>query len=78
MKEVLSLQLRVVHVDYGVRSISAEEADFVMVKPALAYMDVISLLRRKLTVPIVAYNVSGEYSMVKAAAQKMVGISIHC
>jgi len=47
-----------------------EEADMVMVKPALAYMDVISLLRRELTVPIVAYNVSGEYSMVKAAAEK--------
>lgn len=47
-----------------------EEADFVMVKPALAYLDVISLLRRELTVPIVAYNVSGEYSMVKAAVAK--------
>lgn len=45
-----------------------EKADFVMVKPALAYLDVVSLLRRELTVPIVAYNVSGEYSMVKAAA----------
>jgi len=48
----------------------AEEADFVMVKPALAYLDVVSLLRRKLDLPIVAYNVSGEYSMVKAAAEK--------
>jgi porphobilinogen synthase len=48
----------------------AEGADFVMVKPALAYLDVISLLRRELTVPIVAYNVSGEYAMVKAAAEK--------
>jgi len=47
-----------------------EEADFVMVKPALAYLDVVSLLRRELTVPIVAYNVSGEYSMVKAAVEK--------
>lgn len=47
-----------------------EEADFVMVKPALAYLDVVSLLRRELTVPIVAYSVSGEYSMVKAAAEK--------
>lgn len=46
-----------------------EGADFVMVKPALAYLDVIALLRRKLNVPIVAYNVSGEYAMVKAAAQ---------
>ncbi|MDZ4241780.1 MAG: porphobilinogen synthase, partial [Candidatus Omnitrophota bacterium] len=47
----------------------AEGADIVMVKPALAYLDVISLLRRKLTVPIAAYHVSGEYSMIKAAAK---------
>lgn len=48
----------------------AEGADMVMVKPALAYLDIVALLRRELTVPIVAYNVSGEYSLVKAAAQK--------
>ena len=47
-----------------------EGADMVMVKPALVYLDIVSQLRRKLTVPIVAYNVSGEYAMVKAAAQK--------
>ena len=47
-----------------------EGADMVMVKPALAYLDVVSLLRRELDVPIAAYNVSGEYSMIKAAAQK--------
>ncbi len=47
-----------------------EGADMVMVKPALAYLDIVSRLRRELTVPIVAYNVSGEYSMVKAASQK--------
>jgi porphobilinogen synthase len=47
-----------------------EEADLVMVKPALAYLDVVSLLKRELSVPIVAYNVSGEYVMVKAAAEK--------
>lgn len=46
-----------------------EGADIVMVKPALAYLDVISLLKKELTVPIAAYNVSGEYSMIKAAAQ---------
>lgn len=46
----------------------AEGADIVMVKPALAYLDVVSLLRQKLTVPVAAYNVSGEYAMVKAAA----------
>lgn len=47
-----------------------EGADIVMVKPALAYLDVISLLRKELTVPIAAYSVSGEYSLIKAAAQK--------
>ena len=46
-----------------------EGADMVMVKPALAYLDIIALLRQELTVPVVAYNVSGEYSMIKAAAQ---------
>ena len=48
----------------------AEGADIVMVKPALAYLDIVALLRRELTVPVVAYNVSGEYSMIKAAAAK--------
>jgi len=47
-----------------------EGADMVMVKPVLAYLDIVSSLRRELNVPIVGYNVSGEYSMVKAAAQK--------
>lgn len=47
-----------------------EGADIVMVKPALAYLDVVSLLRRSLDVPVAAYNVSGEYSMVKAAAER--------
>jgi porphobilinogen synthase len=45
-----------------------EGADFLMVKPALAYMDVIWLLKESFDLPVVAYNVSGEYSMVKAAA----------
>ena len=40
-----------------------------MVKPALAYLDVIRLLKDNTNLPIAAYNVSGEYSMVKAAAQ---------
>lgn len=48
----------------------AEGADMVMVKPALAYLDIVRLLRQNLNVPIVAYNVSGEYSMVKAASHK--------
>jgi porphobilinogen synthase len=45
-----------------------EGADFLMVKPALAYLDIISLLRENTNLPIAAYNVSGEYAMVKAAA----------
>ncbi len=48
----------------------AEGADIVMVKPALAYLDVIRQVREHCNLPIAAYNVSGEYSMVKAAAQK--------
>ncbi len=47
-----------------------EGADFLMVKPALAYLDVIKLLYDNFEAPIAAYNVSGEYAMVKAAAQK--------
>jgi len=46
-----------------------EGADIVMVKPALAYLDIIHLAKSRFTVPIAAYNVSGEYAMVKAAAQ---------
>ena len=45
-----------------------EGADYLMVKPALAYLDVIRLLKDNYDLPIVAYNVSGEYAMVKAAA----------
>ena len=44
-------------------------ADMVMVKPALAYLDIIKSAREKFDLPLVAYNVSGEYAMVKAAAQ---------
>jgi porphobilinogen synthase len=47
----------------------AEGADIVMVKPALAYLDVIAAIRDRFTVPLAAYHVSGEYAMVKAAAQ---------
>jgi porphobilinogen synthase len=47
-----------------------EGADIVMVKPALAYLDVISEARRRFSTPLAAYCVSGEYSMVKAAAEK--------
>ena len=41
-----------------------------MVKPALAYLDVIAAARRRLRVPLAAYHVSGEYAMVKAAAER--------
>jgi porphobilinogen synthase len=47
----------------------AEGADIVMVKPALAYLDVIHQVREHCNLPLAAYNVSGEYAMVKAAAQ---------
>ncbi|MGO4183663.1 porphobilinogen synthase [Paenibacillus sp. MCAF9] len=46
----------------------AEGADMLMVKPALAYLDILRLLKDKYNLPVVAYNVSAEYSMVKAAA----------
>lgn len=49
---------------------TAEGADILMVKPALAYLDVIRLLKDHSHLPIAAYNVSGEYSMIKAAGQK--------
>lgn len=45
-----------------------EGADFLMVKPALAYLDIIRELKDRFSLPLVTYNVSGEYSMVKAAA----------
>lgn len=45
-----------------------EGADFLMVKPALAYLDIIRLLKDNFNLPVAAYNVSGEYAMVKAAA----------
>ncbi|WP_207434092.1 porphobilinogen synthase [Sabulibacter ruber] len=46
-----------------------EGADYLMVKPALSYLDIIKLLKDNSNLPIAAYNVSGEYAMVKAAAQ---------
>lgn len=46
-----------------------EGADIIMVKPALPYLDIISEVKEKINLPIAAYNVSGEYSMLKAAAQ---------
>ena len=46
-----------------------EGADILMVKPGMPYLDIISLLRQEFTLPIAAYQVSGEYSMIKAASQ---------
>jgi porphobilinogen synthase len=46
-----------------------EGADIIMVKPALSYLDVISRVKESFQVPVAAYNVSGEYAMIKAAAQ---------
>jgi porphobilinogen synthase len=48
----------------------AQGADLLMVKPALAYLDVVRAVRERTSLPLLAYNVSGEYSMVKAAARQ--------
>src|SRR5213078_1264497 len=48
----------------------AEGADLVMVKPALAYLDVIAATRATVGLPVAAYHVSGEYAMIKAAAER--------
>ena len=47
-----------------------EGADIIMVKPALAYLDIVRQVRDRIDRPVAVYNVSGEYAMVKAAAQK--------
>ena len=46
----------------------SEGADILMVKPALSYLDIIHMVREETDLPVAAYNVSGEYAMVKAAA----------
>ncbi len=53
-----------------IRSDIAEGADMVMVKPALAYLDILARARAEVDVPLAAYHVSGEYSMIKAAAER--------
>jgi porphobilinogen synthase len=53
-----------------IRADLAEGADMVMVKPALAYLDVLAAVRAEVDVPLAAYHVSGEYAMVKAAAER--------
>jgi porphobilinogen synthase len=47
-----------------------EGADIIMVKPGLPYLDIVRDMRNEFTLPLAVYNVSGEYSMVKAAAQQ--------
>src|SRR5450432_2459518 len=47
----------------------SEGADIIMVKPALAYLDIIRDVKNALSVPVSAYNISGEYAMIKAAAK---------
>jgi porphobilinogen synthase len=53
-----------------IRADVAEGADIVMVKPAVAYLDVIAAARAEVDVPVAAYHVSGEYAMVQAAAER--------
>jgi len=47
-----------------------EGADIIMVKPALSYLDIVRRVREECLLPVAAYNVSGEYAMVKAAQEK--------
>ena len=66
-------QMDPANAEEAVREIKAdieEGADIVMVKPALSYLDVIYRVKQKFGYPVAAYSVSGEYSMIKAAAQK--------
>jgi porphobilinogen synthase len=49
---------------------AAEGADMIMVKPALAYLDIIRLVSDEVNLPLAAYNVSGEYAMIEAAARQ--------
>ncbi len=69
----LSYQMNPPNVREALREVEqdiAEGADIIMVKPALAYLDVIRQVRDTFNYPLAAYNVSGEYAMVKAAAQQ--------
>ena len=47
-----------------------EGADFLMVKPAVAYLDIVRMVRERFDLPLAAYHVSGEYAMLKAAAER--------
>lgn len=68
-----SYQMNLSNSDEALREIESdinEGADIIMIKPALAYLDIIRRAKEKFLVPIAAYNVSGEYSMVKSASLK--------
>jgi porphobilinogen synthase len=68
-----SYQMNYCNIKEALREIETdinEGVDIVMVKPALSYLDVIRVIKENFNIPLAAYNVSGEYSMVKAAAQK--------
>ena len=60
---VIAAALREVELDIR------EGADIIMVKPAMAYLDIVYRVKQKFGYPVAAYNVSGEYSMIKAAGQ---------
>ena len=66
-------QMDVANGDEAIREIDldlAEGADIIMVKPALAYLDIIRRAKEKFGCPMAAYNVSGEYAMIKAAGER--------
>ena len=66
-------QMDPANADEAIREISldvSEGADIIMVKPALPYLDIIYRAKQEFDLPLAAYNVSGEYSMIKAAAQR--------
>jgi porphobilinogen synthase len=67
-----SYQMNTANADEALREVELdlrEGADIVMVKPAMAYLDIIYRVKQKFGYPVAAYNVSGEYSMIKAAGQ---------
>jgi porphobilinogen synthase len=68
-----SYQMDPANAQEAIREVSMdveEGADIVMVKPALPYLDIICRIKQEFDLPVAAYNVSGEYAMIKAAAEK--------
>ncbi len=68
-----SYQMDYANIEEALREVEndiSEGADIIMVKPALSYLDVISRVSTRFDIPVAAYNVSGEYSMIKAASEK--------